>query len=62
MLIGNVVIYGCGLLWLQHYLHVSWAKALEFGLYPFVAGDMIKLFLAGLALPSAWRLVRRLKS
>jgi biotin transport system substrate-specific component len=62
MLIGNVVIYGSGLLWLQHYLHVSWAKALEFGLYPFVAGDVIKLFLAALALPGAWRLVRRLKS
>ena len=61
MLIGNVVIYGLGLLWLYHYLHVSWSKALEYGLYPFVLGDVIKLFLAGLALPGAWRLVRRLK-
>ncbi len=61
MLIGNVVIYGFGLLWLYHYLHVSWSTALEYGLYPFVLGDVIKLFLAGLALPSAWALVRRAK-
>jgi biotin transport system substrate-specific component len=61
MLSGNVVIYLFGLTWLHHYLHVSWAKALEFGLYPFVAGDVIKLYLAALALPGAWRLVERVK-
>ena len=62
MLIGSVVIYGFGLLWLYNHLNVSWSTALEFGLYPFVLGDLIKLFLAALALPSAWQLVRRLKS
>jgi biotin transport system substrate-specific component len=59
MLIGNVVIYVFGLAWLHHYLHVTWSKTLDLGLYPFVVGDTIKLFLAALALPSAWRLVRR---
>lgn len=62
MLIGNVVIYAFGLLWLHHDLHVNWPTALDYGLYPFVLGDLFKLFLAALALPSAWRLVRRLKS
>jgi biotin transport system substrate-specific component len=61
MLSGNVVIYLCGLPWLHHALNVSWAKTLEYGLYPFVAGDVIKLYLAALALPSAWRLVERTK-
>jgi biotin transport system substrate-specific component len=61
MLIGNVVIYGFGLVWLHHYLHVNWPTALQDGLYPFVLGDLIKVFLAALALPSAWRLVRGLK-
>jgi biotin transport system substrate-specific component len=61
MLIGNVVIYAFGLAWLHHYLHVNWPTALADGLYPFVLGDLIKVFLAALALPSAWRLVRRLK-
>jgi biotin transport system substrate-specific component len=62
MLIGNVVIYVFGLLWLHHYLHVNWPTTFADGLYPFVLGDLIKVFLAALALPSAWRLVRRLKS
>jgi biotin transport system substrate-specific component len=59
MLTGNVVIYLCGLPWLHHVLDVSWAKTLEYGLYPFVAGDVIKLYLAALALPGAWTLVER---
>jgi biotin transport system substrate-specific component len=61
MLIGNVVIYGFGLAWLHHYLHVNWQTTLVDGLYPFVAGDVIKLFLAALALPSAWALIRGVK-
>ena len=35
----------------------TWDKALKGGLYPFIVGDMMKLFLASLALPSAWALV-----
>jgi len=62
MLTGNVVIYAFGLLWLHHYLHVNWPKTLEYGLYPFVPGDVIKLYLAAAALPTAWKLVGRLKS
>jgi len=61
MLTGNVVIYGCGLLWLHHSLGVNWPDALEFGLYPFVPGDIVKLYLAALALPGAWKLVERVK-
>ena len=59
MLNGNVVIYVFGLLWLHHWLHASWATTLTDGLYPFVAGDMIKVYLAAAALPGAWRLVGR---
>jgi biotin transport system substrate-specific component len=61
MLTGNVVIYACGLLWLHHSLGVNWPSTLEDGLYPFVPGDVIKLYLAALALPGAWRLVERVK-
>jgi biotin transport system substrate-specific component len=61
MLTGNVVIYACGLLWLHHDLGVNWPDALEYGLYPFVPGDIFKLYLAALALPGAWKLVARLK-
>jgi|SRR5581483_10090027 len=62
MLTGNVVIYLLGLLWLHHWLGAhgygnSWQTTLTDGLYPFVPGDLVKLYLAALALPGAWRLV-----
>jgi len=61
MLTGSVVIYVCGAVWLRHYLHLNWAKTLEYGVYPFVPFDLVKLYLAAAALPSAWALVKRLK-
>jgi biotin transport system substrate-specific component len=61
MLTGNVVIYVFGLLWLHHHLNVNWPTALEYGLYPFVPGDIFKLYLAAAALPGAWKLVERVK-
>ena len=63
MLTGSVVIYACGVLWLHHCAPASsWSTTLEDGLYPFVAGDIVKLYLAAAALPGAWKLVRRQKS
>jgi biotin transport system substrate-specific component len=59
MLTGNVIIYGIGVPWLAASLGVSFTRALALGLYPFVAGDVIKLYVASLALPGAWRLLRR---
>ena len=37
----------------------TWAKTLNGGLYPFIVGDMMKLLLASLTLPSAWAIVNR---
>ncbi len=48
MAVGNVVIYVFGLPWLDHFYP---GKALEFGLYPFVAGDAAKLLLAASLVP-----------
>jgi biotin transport system substrate-specific component len=39
----------------------TWGKALEGGLYPFIVGDLMKLFLASLTLAAAWGLVARFK-
>jgi biotin transport system substrate-specific component len=61
MLSGNVVIYLVGLPWLQAKLDSGLEKTLALGLYPFVVGDLLKLYLAGALLPAAWRLVERLK-
>lgn len=56
MLLGNVLIYVPGILWLAHLY--TWEKPiLEWGLTPFVIGDLMKLALAALLVPAAWKLV-----
>lgn len=56
MLIGNAMIYVPGLLWLGQ-LH-GWDKPiLAWGLTPFLMGDALKLLLAAVILPLAWKLV-----
>jgi biotin transport system substrate-specific component len=58
MLIGNVVIYVPGLIWLSSLIGVE--KAIQFGLLPFLAGDALKLVLAAALMPLAWQfLVKR---
>jgi biotin transport system substrate-specific component len=58
MLIGNVLIYVPGLAWLGQLY--GWDKPiLAWGLTPFLLGDAIKLALAALVLPAAWKLVGR---
>jgi len=59
MVAGELVIYAIAVPWLAFDLHVSLANALTLGMTPFIAGDLIKAGVAGLALPSAWRLVDR---
>jgi biotin transport system substrate-specific component len=56
MLIGNALIYVPGLLWLGQLY--GWDKPiLEWGLTPFLIGDALKLALAALLVPAAWKLV-----
>lgn len=58
MLVGNVLIYVPGLIWLG--MLYGWDKPiLEWGLTPFLLGDGIKLALAAVILPLAWKLVGR---
>jgi biotin transport system substrate-specific component len=61
MMLGETVIYICGLLWLRHSLHTSLEKTLEFGLYPFVVGDLLKVYAAAAVLPPAHRWVSSLR-
>jgi biotin transport system substrate-specific component len=55
MLLGNGVIYVFGLAWLA--IFVGAGKALLLGLFPFIAGDLAKLSVAALLLPTGWRLL-----
>ncbi|WGW02452.1 biotin transporter BioY [Tropicibacter oceani] len=58
MLLGNVIIYVPGLIWLG--MLYGWDKPiLAWGLTPFLIGDVLKLALAALVLPAAWKLVGR---
>ncbi|MEL6243235.1 MAG: biotin transporter BioY [Pseudomonadota bacterium] len=61
MLIGNVLVYVPGLLWLGQLY--GWDKPiLEWGLTPFLVGDVIKLVLAALLLPLVWKAVGKARA
>ena len=57
MLLGNILLYVPGLLQLGFF--VPWEKVLPWGLYPFIPGDLAKLYIASLLVPVGyWVLVR----
>jgi biotin transport system substrate-specific component len=58
MVLGNLVIYLFGLLWLSRFAP-DLATTLQWGLWPFLAGDLLKLLVAVALLPTAWRLLGR---
>jgi biotin transport system substrate-specific component len=55
MILGNVIIFGFGALWLGKF--VGFDKALSLGVLPFLAGDVVKIGLATIILPGAWKLL-----
>jgi biotin transport system substrate-specific component len=61
MLLGSIVIYVVGVPWLMAAADLPLQTGLEFGLYPFVIGDTVKLLAAAGLLPAAWALMKRLR-
>ncbi len=60
MLVGNALIYVPGLLWLG--VLYGWDKPiLEWGLTPFILGDVTKLALAAALMPLTWTLIKKWK-
>jgi biotin transport system substrate-specific component len=55
-LIGTTVIYMFGLAWLTSI--IGHEKAIQFGLLPFIYGDLLKLFLVSVSIPLAWKLAK----
>jgi len=55
MLLGSIAIYAFGLPWLAAF--VGGGKAVALGLKPFIAGDIYKLVLAAILLPSGWKVL-----
>ncbi len=57
MIIGNVIIYAIGILWLSRF--VGWEAVVNTGVLPFLPGDALKIALATIFLPSGWRIIGR---
>ncbi len=57
MILGNLVIYGFGVAWLQGF--IGFEKAVVGGLLPFIYGDLLKIVIAAVAMPTAWRAVQK---
>ena len=57
MLVGNVVLYIPGLIWLAAWVGAD--KTLEYGLTPFILGDLLKAAVAALGFPAVWALLDR---
>jgi biotin transport system substrate-specific component len=62
LLLGNAVIYVVGVPWLAVAVSLDTQQALEFGLLPFIPGDLVKLALAAALLPLGWWMVRQRSS
>ena len=63
MLLGNVVLYACGLAWLLCLVHLlaqplGGKGVLAVGLYPFIASEAVKIALAMALLPCGWKMIR----
>ncbi len=59
MVLGNLGIYSFGLVWLCFLMGIGRA-VLVVGLYPFIIGDLLKIVLAAVVLPSAWKLLGKI--
>jgi len=51
---GSVVVFAIGLPWLAVVLHTDLPTTLQYGLYPFILGGVIKAVIAAGLLPLAW--------
>jgi len=60
-LIGSAAVYTLGVTWLWAMVESipTFGAALSAGMYPFIAGDIVKALLAGIALPAAWYAIDR---
>lgn len=59
LLIGNALIYAFGLPWMA-YLFLAdkgWAWVMQWGMTNFLLGDALKLALAAILVPAAWKFV-----
>ena len=66
MVLGNIVIYAFGVVWLAclkfiFRVPIGNGGLFIIGVYPFVIGDVLKIIIASILLPSGWRLLRYIR-
>ncbi|HVA92486.1 MAG TPA: biotin transporter BioY, partial [Chloroflexota bacterium] len=59
LLWADALIFAGGLTWLAVSLHLGLAGAADLGLWTYVPGDLVKIFLVAITLPSGRRLLDR---
>jgi len=61
--LGQLIVFGIGVPWLKLWAGstMDWSAAFHNGFTIFIIGGLVKAAIAALALPSAWRLARRLE-
>ena len=59
MLIGNAMIYIPGLIVLGTILGTTPSTTIKFGFLPFYMGDLVKLALAAVMMPMAWKFINK---
>jgi biotin transport system substrate-specific component len=57
--LGQLAIFGIGVPWLKVSADLSWGTAIHDGFTVFILGGIIKAVLAAIAMPTAWRVQRR---
>jgi biotin transport system substrate-specific component len=58
---GQLAIFGIGVPWLKVAADMSWADAIHYGFALFIVGGIIKAIVGAVAVPAAWRGVKRLE-
>jgi biotin transport system substrate-specific component len=56
---GQLTIFAIGVPWLKVATDMSWGDAIHNGFTIFIVGGIVKALLAGAAMPTAWRLLKR---
>lgn len=62
MLLGNVIIYVIGSVWLKYSLGITWfgeESVWVYGVRDFLVGDVLKILAAAGLLPLTWQMVKR---
>jgi biotin transport system substrate-specific component len=57
---GTVITFVFGMIWLSISLGADLQQTLEWGLYPFIIGGIVKSLIAAAAMPAAWKWAARL--